>query len=181
MKLGVIAVLFLFVGTCFAQVPNMKIQKENTHFYIDNKLVGNLNYIVTNNGNVPVWLWFSKENISLLENSQKIKRYFKIPPSMGDGSYYQWMCDGNVESFISSLFFYFGKVIQPKEKFYISFTYQNTDISTMIPAIDTHLNIVSEKEIMKQCPGIETKAVKEQFTFRPSIITIPWDYFRKAL
>ena len=181
MKLGIISVLIFITGTCFAQVPVIEIQKEDNHYYINDELVGNLNYVISNNGNVPVWLWFSKENTSSSDDFLKIRQYFKMPSFKGDNSYYQWMCDGNVGTFTGSLFSTFGKVIQPKGKFYISFIYQNTDVSTMTSIIDAHLNIVSEKEIIKQCPGIETEAVKKQFTFRSSIIVIPWDYFKDAL
>lgn len=181
MRLGVVSILFFCIVTCYAQVPNVEIQKENSCFYVNNQLIGNLNYIITNKEDVPIWLWFSKDNISSLNNFQKIRKYFKVLPSQGDSSYYQWMCDGNVTSFTASLFFSFGKVIQPKEDFYISFIYQDIDISNMVLFIDAHLNIVLEEEIVKQCPGIENKAVKDQFTFHPSVITIPWDNFVEAL
>lgn len=181
MKSSFLSLLIFISGTCYAQVPNIKIQKEDKHFYLNEVLIGNLNYYIINNDNVPVWLWFSKEDASLVNDSLKVRRYYKLPSSLGDGSYYQWMCDGNVGTFVNSLFSTFGKVIQPKEKFYISFTYQNADVSIMATIIDTHLNIVSEKEIIKQCPGIETEAVKGQFTFQSSIICIPWDYFSRAI
>lgn len=181
MKLGVVCILFFCTITCYAQVSNVKVQKENSCFYVSNQLIGNLNYIITNNEDTPIWLWFSKDSTSLLNNFQKIKQYFRILPPQGDSSYYQWMCDGNVTSFTASLFSSFGKVIQPKEKFYISFIYQDMDVSNMVLFIDAHLNIVLEEEVVKQCPGVENKSVKNQFTYQPSVITIPWNKFMEAL
>lgn len=181
MKLNVIFVLFWGIATCYAQVPDVKIQKEKGDFYAKDQLIENVNYIITNNEEVPIWIWFSPDNTSLLNNSQKIRQYFKSFSAQSDGSYYQWMCDGNVASFTASLFFSFVKVLPPGEHFYISFIHHDIDVSEIQLFIDTHLNIVLEKEIVKLCPGVNDDSVKKKFTFCPSIISIPWNDSIKAL
>lgn len=181
MKFVAIFILSFCIMTCRAQVPNIKIQEEEGCFYVNEQLIKNFNYIIMNNEDTPIWIWFSKNDISSLTNYQKIKLHFRSFPSQGDSSYYQWMCDGNVASFIPSLFFGFGKVIQPNEHFCISFIYRDKDMSDIQLFIDTHLNIVLEKEIVKQCPGIDNDSIKEKFTFCPSMISIQWDEFIKDL
>lgn len=181
MKRSIAFMLFFCMVTCYAQVPKVEIKKENSCLYgrKDNFLFRNLNYIITNDGDTPIWLWFSREDVSLWNDYQKIRQYFLIPK--GDGSYYQWMCDGNVDTFTQSLFYVFAKIIQPKENFYISFICQDADVLNMESIIDAHLNIVSEEELLKQCPGVEDKRIKKQFTFHPSVVAIPWDSFVEEL
>ena len=181
MKLGIMIILFFCIGSCFAQVPNIVIKKSNNDFYVDNQLIKNLSYEITNNDSSPVWIWFSKEDMNFLNDSLKVRRYFKMSHIKVDGSYYQWMCDGNVEAFTASLFNFWAKVLYPQESFYISFIHKEVDISVMMAIIDTHLNKVYEKEIVKQCPGIEEKTIKKGFTFNSSIISIPWECFRDNL
>lgn len=147
---------------------------------MNGQLVENLNYTIINDGDELVWLWFGKDDMSSLNNSQKVRQNFLVCHPQSDGSFYQIMCDGNVGSFTASLFTFLVKVIQPKKDFRISVVYQDTDVSDVAAFIDTHLNMVLEEEIIKQCPGIDQEDVKEQFTYSPSVIAVSWDDFVKA-
>ena len=179
-----ITLLILFFESgiyCRGQTLHIGINKEYSCFWLGQTFITNLSYSITNYESFPMWLWFNSDNDSLTNDSLKVRRYFKIRKQNADFSYYQLMCDGNVEHFTSSLFVTWGEVIQPQETFNIIFTDVGNDKDTIIPIIDMHMNIMPERDIIQQCPGVDDEDIKKKFTYNQISISMPWNLFYKSL
>lgn len=168
--------ILLFSEACFSQVSDIQSIKTRNQYYIDTTLVKVFNYELINNGEETYWIWFDKNKIND-NNIANIRNYFKKVSNGVDGSLYQWMCDMNVESFVGTIFSSWTKVLSPKEKFYISFLYNSQDIRFIETLIDTSIIIVPETEVIEQCPGINDGRIKEKFTYQPTFISIPWNFW----
>ena len=83
----------------------------------------------------------------------------------------------NVESFVGTIFSSWTKVLSPKEKFYISFLYNSIDFRFIKALIDTSIVVVPETEVVKECPGINDERIKEKFTYQPTFISIPLEFW----
>lgn len=177
--------LTIFISLCglcgMAQktVDSVSIDKEICHFFINGiNSCYNVNIRIKNNLNENIWIWFVRNTESALNDSIKIRNHFKRIGYNTDGSLYQWMCDGNVESWISDIPINFCKVIKPNEVFCISFF--NADEIEKDRVSDValnHVNIVPQSEIIKQCPGVDNEYVLRMFTYKSSLIAIPWLMF----
>ena len=182
MKTFVFVIVGIFCGalsmTCYGQTPHVDIHKGHETFSSEKKIVNNLNLSITNHESSPVWIWFSRTDESSMSDSLKVRRYFKLKPFYADFSYYQRMCDINVTCFVSTLFFSWAKVIPSKETFRMTFVdVGDSDEQGITTIITSHLNIVTEENVIRQCPGINDDYVKERFTYNPPSISIPWGSF----
>ena len=167
---------------CYGQTQHVDICKEYNSFFLGKKLITNLNYSITNHESSPIWVWFSRSDESLMSDSLKIRKYFRLKAPKADCSYYQLMCDGNVDYFISSLFSSWVKVIQPEEMFHMTFVdIEDNNEQRITDIISSHLNIVKEENVIRQCPGVNSDHVKKQFTCNTISISIPWKSFVKKL
>ena len=169
--------LTLFLSMiCFSQTCNIKVVKTHNQYGVDSVLINSFDYEIINNGEEPCWIWLDRNKISN-NDSINIRNYFKEAKIGSDGSLYQWMCDGNVASFIGTVFSSWIKVLPPEEKFYLSFFCKSEDFHSIVSEIDSVMVVIPETEIVKQCPGINDKRIKEKFTYEPSFISIPWNFF----
>ena len=176
MRIIYLLFVLLFSETCFSQVSEIQFIKTKNQYYINTTLVNVLNYEIINNGEETYWLWFDKNKIND-NNITNIRNYFKKVSNGADGSLYQWMCDMNVESFVGTIFSSWTKVLSPKEKFYISFLYNSLDFRFIKALIDTSIVVVPETEVVEECPGINDERIKEKFTYQPTFISIPLEFW----
>lgn len=172
-------------------------------YYIGDIPVLEVLYNIKNTGNHPLWVWFSKSNLTQCSDSIKVRDYFR--KVKGDWSLYQLAMDGNVGDFKPMIFFSFIKVLQPQETFVIQVIAENylspepeksqdwqniqenrekqqqKQIKQIITALEKHISIVPQALVLKQAPGMENEIVKKQFYYKPFSIAMTWQSFNSQL
>lgn len=177
MKIYTLAYIITFIllgAEAMAQPANVSIKKDTLIYYIQDIPVTNITYLVENRSKETIWLWLAKENFYQKSDSLKIREYFKKRKKGTDFSFYELIADGNVESFTSDLFNFFIKVIKPDEFFTMEIVATKTSARDIISIFDTYIYIMPESKIRRWISGIEGESVINQFSFKSTIIAIPW-------
>lgn len=167
------------MGVCFSQTPKITISNEYAQVWADEKILNTLKYSITNNEKESYYLWLDKD-CSQLDDSLKIKKYFKINPPGGDGCLFLWMCDSHVENFASSIHWSFVKIIHSKERFDFIFTLMDEEYNAeALMDIASCLNIVSRQEMIRQFPDSLINLIdNSNMLYKPSYVVLPWKYFK---
>lgn len=167
------------MGVCFSQNLKIAISYESAQIWVGEKILNTLKYSIANNEKESYYLWLDKD-CSQLNDSLKIRKYFKINPPGGDGCLFLWMCDLNVEGFTGSIHGTFVKIIHPAERFDFIFTLMNEEFGCeALMDIESCLNIVSRQEMIKQFPGSSINIIDNSIMlYEPDYVVLPWKYLK---
>ena len=164
--------LFFYLSS-FSQDTLLTVEKKLSQYWRDT-LYTQIDFSFTNKSNDNYALWIEKDDVSLLSESEKIRKHFFL--IKGDFSLMQIIWDGNVGSFVPDIFDCSVKFIKPSEQFVVSFIVKGNvhKESKKTSLLEKQIQFVNTNKIR----GLnDTFPYSFRFSYSANNITIFYEWF----